>query len=335
MASETDNAEPVRADISGAEVEALLEHGKDGAAQSGVPRPYDLVAPDKIVRGRLPMLDRINERWVADLQRDLRALIRRPLDVALQEVRLLGYGEWQAGLPMPTSFNLYSAKPWQRPVLIGVDGALLFSLVDAYYGGGVRKPAAAARETLTPAEQRLNKILVDLVAGHFRSAFAPITALDLKHAQTEVNPHYVTMATPSESVVVTRLEVTLNDATAATHLVIPLASLEPVRDKLAEGVKTVSPETEQRWRKSLRAQLESTELSLASVFLETELTVRELLKLKPGDILPIEMPKTAVLRAGPRPLLRGKFGRSRGYNAVSVLEAVKIPGPTTTEEPRK
>jgi flagellar motor switch protein FliM len=122
---------------------------------------------------------------------------------------------------------------------------------------------------------------------------------------------------------VTRVEVTLKEQGGSICLLLPLSSFDPVRDKLAEGLKTVPAETRKRWRDGLAAQLEHTELTLTSVFLETEVTMRELLSMKPGDILPIEMPKTAMLRAGSRPLLRGKFGLSRGYNAVSVLEAVK------------
>jgi flagellar motor switch protein FliM len=134
-------------------------------------------------------------------------------------------------------------------------------------------------------------------------------------------------------VVVTRVEVTLKEQGGSVCLLLPLSSFEPVRDKLAEGLKTVTAETRQRWRQGLRAQLEHTELMLTSVFLETQVTLRELLQMKPGDILPIEMPKTAILRSGLRPLLRGKFGLSRGYNAVSVLEAVKS-APTTEEKQR-
>jgi flagellar motor switch protein FliM len=133
-------------------------------------------------------------------------------------------------------------------------------------------------------------------------------------------------------VVVTRLEVMLEGAGGSLSLVFPLSSFDPVRDKLAEGLKTVSPEIKQRWRASLRTQLEQSELELSTVFLESEITMRDLLKLKPGDILPIEMPKTATLLAGARPLLRGKFGRSRGYNAVSIIEAVKPGTSLTTEE---
>lgn len=332
-----ESAASARPDISSAEVEALLEKDKSAAAAGaspGTPRAYDLVARDKIVRGRMPVLDRLNERWVTEFQRRLVELFRQPIDIALQQVHLAPYGDWLATLPVPTSFNLFTAKPWARNALVAVDGKLLFVLVDSYYGGTGRA-ATGVRDTLTPTEQRLNRIVVDSVAEHFKRAFAPVAALELQHAQTEINPNYVTMATPSETVVVTRLEVSLGEAGGAVSLVVPLTSFDPVRDKLAEGLKTVSAETRQRWRQGLRSQLENTQLDLKSVFLETEISMRELLQLKPGDIVPIEMPKTVTLCAGQRPLLRGKFGRSRGYNAVSVLEAVKTNVINIPEEPRR
>jgi flagellar motor switch protein FliM len=319
-----------RADISSAEVDALLEKGK--GAPPGVPQSYDLVARDKIVRGRMPVLDRLNERWVTEFQRKLAELVRQPVEAALQEVQLAPYGDWLAAVPVPTSLNLCSVKPWARGALIAIEGKLLFALVDKYYGGGGNAAAKTVREALTPTEHRLNKILVDLLTNEFRRAFAPVAALDFQHSQTETNPNYITMATPSETMVVTRVEVSLGQAGGGVTLIVPLSSFEPVRDKLAEGLKSVTPESRQRWQKSLRAQLENTQLELTSVFLETEITMRELLQMKPGDVLPIEMPRTATLRAGSRPLLLGKFGRSRGYNAVSVLEAIKNPGPLPNEE---
>ncbi len=348
MAQEPDTVPPAdgqsavagaRADITSAEVDALLDKNKDAAVPAGTPQPYDLVARDKIVRGRMPVLDRLNERWVTEFQRKLTDLIRQPVEVSLQQVQLAPYGDWLASQPMPTSLNLCTVKPWPRSALVAVEGKLLFALVEKYYGGGATKapakPAApVARETLTPSEQRLNKIIVDLLTDQFRRAFAPVATLEFQHAQTEINPNYVNMATPSETMVVTRVEITLGQTGGGVTLVLPLSSFEPVRDKLAEGLKTVSAESRQRWHRSLRAQLESAQLELTSVFVETEITLRELLQMKPGDVLPIEMPKTALLRAGPRPLLRGKFGRSRGYNAVSVLEAVKSLGPNIEESTR-
>jgi len=320
--AETPNAASQRPNISNAEVEALLEPTEGGAMPPGVPQPYDLVARDRIVRGRMPALDRLNERWVAELERKLAELIRQPLEAKLQEVQLAAYGNWLAAMPAPTSFNLYTVKPWPRNALVAVDGKLLFALVNGYYGG-TRATPKLSRTTLTPTEQRLNKIVIEMLVDLFKRALAPVATLEFQQLQSETDASYVNMATPSETVVVTRVEVTLKEQGGSICLLLPLSSFEPVRDKLTEGLKTVSPETRQRWRQGLRTQLEHTELDLTSVFLETEVTMRELLQMKPGDILPIEMPKVAMLRSGSRPLLRGKFGLSRGYNAVSVLEAVK------------
>jgi flagellar motor switch protein FliM len=333
MADSSNAAAARGADITGEEVDALLVKGKTAAdAAPGEPQPYDLVARDRIVRGRMPVLDRLNERWVTEFERKLGELIRQPLDVTLQEVQLSPYGNWLAAQAVPTSFNLYTVKPWPRNALVAVDGKLLFALVNAYYGG--TRTTQAARESLTPTEQRLNKIVIDMLVELFRKALSPVAALEFAQVQSEVNASYVNMATPSETVVVTRVEVTLKEQGGSICLLMPLSSFEPVRDKLAEGLKTVSPETRKRWREGLAARLEHTELTLTSVFLETAVTMRELLQMKPGDILPIEMPKTAVLRSGTRPLLRGKFGLSRGYNAVSVLEAVKNPVPYSEEKHR-
>jgi flagellar motor switch protein FliM len=331
--AETPTGAPQRPAISNAEVEALLKPAPEGAVTPGEPQPYDLVARDRIVRGRMPALDRLNERWVAEFERKLAELLRQPLEAKLQEVQLATYGNWLAAMPAPTCFNLYTVKPWPRNALVAVDGKLLFALVNAYYGG-TRAIAKINRTTLTPTEQRLNKIVIEMLVDFFKRALAPVATLEFQQVQSEVDASYLNMATPSETVVVTRVEVTLKEQGGSISMLLPLSSFEPVRDKLTEGLKTVSAETRQRWRQGLRTQLELTELELTSVFLETEVTMRELLQMKPGDILPIEMPKTAMLRSGSRPLLRGKFGLSRGYNAVSVLEAVKSTSPITEEKHR-
>ena len=241
MAANPPTPPTARADITNAEVEALLEKGRP-AATPGVPQPFDLVADDRIVRGRMPTLDRLNERWVTEFQRKLGDLIHQPLEVTLQEVQLSPYGKWLAALPVPTSFNLFSIKPWPRNALVAVDGKLLFALVERYYGGGGRPAANPARDSLTPTEQRLNKVVVELLTDHFRRALAPVVALEFQHAQTEVNASYLNMATPSETVVVTRVEVTLNAVGGSICLILPLSSFEPVRGLLmsAPGKVTIA-----------------------------------------------------------------------------------------------
>ncbi len=321
-------SEPTKPKISDDEVDALLEKVERGGVAKAKPRgvgaePYDLVSPDKIVRGRMPALDRINERWVGEFQRKVVELVRRPIQMSIQQVELGSYGDWQAGIPALSSLNLFMVKPWRRSALVAIDGNLLFVLVDAYYGGSGQNVERPGREELSPTERRLNALIVGLLVEHFRQAFESIAVLEFEHHKTEVNPHYVQIATSSETVAVTRIEVVLGDTVGSMSLVLPASALDPVREKLTEGLQDVSKEIKQRWKQALRAHLERTQLELTSVFLEADLTMRELLTLKPGDILPIEMPKTATLYAGAQPLLSGKFGLSRGYNAISIVETAR------------
>ncbi len=320
------------AEISEQEVDALLHGepppatpGDSAAAAPGQIRSYDLVAPDKITRGRMPTLDRINERWVGDFRKALEELIRRPLDVAAHDVQVTRYGDWLAAQPSPSSLNVLSVNPWRGSGLVAIDVRLLYLLVDSFFGGAGMCPDLAERSALTPTEERLNGMLVDLLTTHFSGAFAPVANIQFTRVTTEINPHYATIATPSEAVVVSRLGVQHQEEGGELSLVLPLSMLEPVRERLDESLKTGSAENRTRWFQALRAQLEATELDLCTVFVESRLSMRELLRLKPGDILPIEMPKTATLYAGSRPLFRGKFGRSRGYNALKVIEPIVRP----------
>ncbi len=329
MPDEPESAAGENPDISDEEVDALLEKVESG---EGIPDPsgrspggvrsYDLIAPDKISRGRLPALDRINERWVAEYQQTLSELVQKPIEVTASDVHVTAFGEWLNALPGSASLNIMNVSPWRGAALVTIDAKLLFALVDSYYGGSGEAREEAERSSISPTEDRLNRILVESLARHFQEAFAPVAAIGFEHQRTEMNPHYVSIATTSESVVVTTLEVTLNEAGGAVSLVLPLSLLEPVREKLAEDLQTVSPEWRERWHQGLCRQLEQMNLELSSVFLRSELTMRELLSLKPGDILPIEMPRTTTLFVGDRALLRGKFGRSHGYNAVSIVEAI-------------
>ena len=321
----TDDAENV--EVSSEEVDALLEKEPGDAADgndtgSGVVRSYDLVAPDKIVRSRMPALDRINERWVGEYQQRVSEIVRRPIEVAANDVQITAFGEWLSRFESPSSLNILGVKPWGGSAMVAVGGKLLFLLVDSYYGGTGQVADLPEKLALTPTEERLNRILVDTLIERFCGAFAPIAALQFDFERTEVNPHYASIATPSEPVVVCQLDVSLNEVTGPVSLVMPLSLLDPVREKLLEDLKTVSPESRERWYRAIRKRLEATSLDVTSVFLESEITLRELLALKPGDILPIEMPKTTTLCAGGRPLLTGKFGRSHGYNAVSIVRTV-------------
>jgi flagellar motor switch protein FliM len=313
------------ADMSNEEVEALLDRKGAGAgtvSPEGA-RPYDLAARERIVRGSMPALDRVNERWVGEFEKDVADRVRQPIDVSLTNVQLIPYGEWLTPFPAPSSLNLFAVKPWGGNALIAVDGQLLFGLVEAFYGGRLPSAATQSRSALGLAEGRFNRMLVDALTQQFEAAFQPIAQVEFELLRTEQNPHYASIATPSELVVVSRLDVSLNESGGQLCLIFPMSLLDPVRERLDEQLRAASAETRKLWQDALRDHLASSLLDLKGVFYEGTITMKELLKLKAGDIWPIEMPKTATLRAGGVPLISGKFGRSHGYNAIKVLEAVR------------
>ncbi len=337
MNETTDNDDARNVEVSSEEVDALLEKDQGQKASdddrgAGVVRSYDLIAPDKIVRSRMPAFDRINERWVGEYQQRLSEIVRRPIEVTAGDVHITAFGEWLSRFESPASLSILDVSPWGGSAMVAVGGKLLFVLVDSYYGGTGQVAELPQKLALTATEERLNRILVDTLIANFCDAFEPIASLQFDFQRTEVNSHYASIATPSEPVVVTQLDVSLKEVTGPVSLVMPLSMLDPVREKLLEDLKTVSPESRARWYRGIRKRLEATSLDLTSVFLESEISLRELLALKPGDILPIEMPKTTTLCAGGRPLLTGKFGRSHGYNAVSIVRTVPS---AWNEEPGK
>ena len=236
-------------------------------------------------------------------------------------------------MAVPTSFNLFTVKPWQRNALVAVDGKLLFVLVDSYYGGAARDAECGARgadadraAAQQDRDRHADRPLPARVLAR-RGARVPARA---DRGQCELRHHGDAERNRRRHARRRHVE----GAGGSISLVAPLSSFELGSRQAGRRPEDGDAETRQRWRQGLRSQLEHTQLDLTTVFLETEISMRELLRMQPGDILPIEMPKTAILRSGARPLLRGKFGLSRGYNAVSVLEAVKVRRPIAKEEPR-
>ena len=316
------------AEMSSEEVEALLERNaaKGGAAKPGEVRSYDLAGRERIIRGAMPAFDRINERWVAEFKQVLSERVRRELEVVVENVQPMAYADWLAPFPASSSLNLLSVKPWGGSALIAIESRVLSGLVEAFYGGGAPQAETPARTTLGRAEERFNRFIVDVLTDRFQAAFKPVAELEFEFLRTELNPHYASIATPSETVLVTKLEIKLEEFAGQLCLVMPSSLVDPVRERLDEQLRTASAERKAQWRGALRDHLAKSGLELTGVFFEGQITMKELLRLKSGDVWPIEMPKTAVLRAGGVPLLQGKFGRSRGYNAVKVIEAVQQYG---------
>ena len=328
--------------LSQDEIDALL-HGVDSgkvdtgaAAVPGEVRPYDIGQQVRIVRGRMPTLDMINERFARFFRTSLFNLLRRSVDVTVAPVEMRHFGEYVAMVQVPSSLNLIKVPPLRGTGLLTLDPRLVFTVVDNFFGGSGRFARIDGRE-FTPTERRIIDRLVASAFADLKEAWAPVLAIEPEVVGSEINPHFATIASPTESVVVTRLHVELEGGGGELHITLPYAAIEPLRDLLEAGVQSDRVEGDARWARSLREEIEDAELTLTTVLGSARVTLGQLLDLKAGDVLPCDFEGRVTLCSEGVPLFRGTCGHSRGLHAVRIDERLRrgrpLPEPPTARKP--
>jgi flagellar motor switch protein FliM len=312
--------------LSQDEIDALL-HGVDSGAVSTEPefapgeaRPYDFATQDRIVRGRMPTLEMVNERFARLIRIGIFNLLRRSPEISVRGIEMLKFAEYTHGLFVPTNINLVKVKPLRGTALIIFEPKLVFAVVDTFFGGGGRFHAKIEGREFTATEMRVIQLLLQQVFTDLTEAWAPVLKLEFEYTNSEVNPHFANILTPREYIVVSRFSVELEGVIADIHVSFPYGMLEPLREQLDAGLQSDRAERDERWVTEMRAQINDTEVEISSVLTQKTLALRDLLNLKPGDILPIEMPKQLDLLVENVPVFRGEFGAHGGKRAVKITE---------------
>ena len=317
--------------LSQDEIDALL-HGVDSGdvdtdsnpfPADGRARPYDFATQDRIVRGRMPTLDMINERFARYLRVHLFNLLRRSCEISVIGARVTKFSEYLHSLYVPTSLNLVRVYPLHGTALFVFDPKLVFGLVDNFFGGDGRYYSRIEGRDFTPMEMRVIKNLLDAAFEDMQKAWEPVMRLDFEFINAEVNPQFANIVSPTEIVVINDFHIELEGGGGNLHVTLPYSMIEPIREVLDTGLQSDRSGADKRWQRALEEEIPLAEVEISSTLTETTLTVRQLLDMRPGDIIPVELPETVVLKAEEIPLLRGTFGVSRGINAIRVLELIK------------
>ena len=316
--------------LSQEEIDALLHgvgsgdvetEGDEGLGE-GEARSYDFTSQDRIVRGRMPTLEMINERFARYFRISLFNMLRRQGEISVGGVQMLKFGEYIHSLFVPTSLNLVKINPLRGTGLFVFDPKLVFSAVDNYFGGDGRFHTKIEGREFTPTEQRVIQRMLQQAFSDLQQAWKPVLPVEFEYMNSEVNPQFANIVSPTEVVVVSTFHIELEGGGGALHVTMPYSMVEPIRELLDAGVQSDRSEVDERWRIAIREEMKSAQIELTSVLTETELTVRELMALKPGDVIPIDMPETVVLRSEDIPLFRGRFGVSNGSRAVKITERI-------------
>ncbi len=314
------------------EIDALL-HGVDSGdietetgvpLADGTPVEYDFTSQDRIVRGRLPTLEIVNERLARYLRHSLFNMVRRSAEISTSGVQMVKFSEYVHNLFVPASLNMIKIAPLKGTGLIVLDPKLVFMIVDNFFGGDGRFHAKIEGREFTPAEQRIIRMILDLIFHDLKEAWSPVMALNIDFLGMEVNPHFVNIVSPSEVVVVCTLHVEFESGGGDIHVTMPYSMIEPIRE-LLERIQTDRVDMDERWMATLRSEIMHAEMEMSSRLLETKLTMRQLKDLKVGDVIPVDLPETVTAAVEEVPVLRGVFGRSGGKNAIKVTEIIRKP----------
>jgi flagellar motor switch protein FliM len=319
-----------------AEIDALI-HGVDSGAVNTAPEPgpgevisYDFNNQMRIVRGRMPTLEMINERFARIFRVSLYNLLRRTPEISVQPIQVKKFSEYVHTLHVPTSLNLVKMNPLRGTALVVLEPKLVFATVDNFFGGTGRHAKIEGRE-FTATEQRVIHMVLRNVFADLHEAWSHVAPLDVEFVQSEINPHFANIVSPSEIVVVTSFHIEVDGGGGNLHVTMPYSMIEPLREILDAGVASDRVEKDERWMICLREEIEDAEVQLTTRLGRCNISLATLLNLKPGDIVPCDFSGKVTVLAEDVPVFRGSFGLSHGLQAVKVEERVRRNTSVTNE----
>ncbi|HRO60395.1 MAG TPA: flagellar motor switch protein FliM [Burkholderiaceae bacterium] len=312
--------------LSDDEVQALIERTEDGAAvvaattaaPRGEVRPYDLTQQERIVRGRMPTLELVHDRFARNLRTGLFNFMRRSPDISVGPVKVEKYSAFLRDIVVPSNINIVQVRPLRGSGLLICEPQLVFGIIDSMFGGDGSLPSEFDGRDFSATEQRIIQRTIEVVCTEYRKAWVGVYPLELEYLRSERHPQYASIATPSEIVVSVRFDITIGAARGALHLCLPYATLEPIRETLYSSLQGDSSTIDRRWVHKLSRQLETAEIELVADLAQARATVADLIALEIGDFIELELERTLTAKVDGVPLLDCRYGVSNGRYALKL-----------------
>lgn len=307
------------------DVDEPIENDNEGAVN------FDFSSQDRIVRGRMPTLELINERFARHMRISLFNMLRKTAEVSINGVQMMKFGEYQNTLYVSTSLNMVRFRPLKGTALITMEARLVFILVENFFGGDGRFHAKIEGREFTPTERRIIQLLLKIVFEDYKEAWSPVMGVEFEYLDSEVNPSMANIVSPTEVIVVSSFHIEVDGGGGDFHVVMPYSMVEPIRELLDAGVQSDKMETDVRWSSALREEIMDCPVNFRVNLLEKDISLRDLMELQPGDIIPIEMPEHATMFVEDLPTYRVKMGRSEDKLAVQISEEIERPHVVKTD----
>jgi flagellar motor switch protein FliM len=285
---------------------------------------YDLTNQDRVIRGRMPTLDIIYERFIRLFRISLSNSLRKIATISIISTDLLKFGEFVNTLPIPSCMSIMRFEALRGPALLVFESKLAYALLDSYFGGTDRPYTKIEGKEFTHIELSIIKRVMDLAIADLEEAWAPVHKTKISFVRTEVNPQFVGVVPPSDVIISTTFEVELENASGTIALVIPYSTIEPIKQKLNATFQAETDSKDKLWTKTMSEHLQNVETEVVVNLGSTSITVGDLVNLNVGDIIPLTQDADGELNV----LLEGTskfkclFGISRDNRAVQVTKPV-------------
>ncbi|MCO5400280.1 flagellar motor switch protein FliM [Ralstonia soli] len=318
--------------LSQEEIDALLKGVTDevdeepaAADPSGV-RIYNLGSQERIVRGRMPTLEIINERFARNWRIGLFNFMRRNAEISVGPVKVQKYSEFIRNLVVPTSLNLVHVKPLRGTALFVFDPNLIFLVVDNLFGGDGRFHMRVEGRDFTDVEQRIIQRMLQLVFEHYAKAWQPVYPIDFEFLRMEMHTEFANVATPNEVVVTTSFSIELGSNGGDVHICMPYTMIEPIRDRLTSAIQGEALEVDKRWLRLLSQQVQTAEVELIADLATANVRVSDILNMKAGDVVPLELDDSVTAKVDGVPVMECSYGTFNGQYALRVNRMLNMSG---------
>lgn len=320
--------------LSQSEVDALLSAVSDNRVdvdddvadegmQGGVVQ-YDLANQDRIIRGRMPTLDIIHDRFIRLFRVTLSNSLRKMANLSVNSTGPLKFSEFMNSLPLPSCLNILRLDPLRGAAVMVIESKLLYALVDSFFGGNDVPYTKIEGKDFTQIEIKIARRVVLSAIDDLEKAWEPVYPLKIGYSRTEINPQFVAVVPPSDVVIATTFDVELEKVSGTIKIVIPYSTLEPIKSKLSVGFQSEQLEVDFIWINRVKEQIMHTTANLMVKLGEAHIQVRDLMNLEPGDIIQLDtdatMPLDVLVEGVPK--FKGIPGLLRGNRAIRVTESM-------------
>jgi len=307
--------------LSGGKIEAETTVNEN---DSGI-IPFDLANQDRIIRGRIPVLEIINDRFARIASSALANSMRKKVDVNPISIDMSKFGDFMRSLPVPTNINIFKMEPLRGNAMLVVDTRLVFALVENFFGGYGTQAKIEGRD-FTPIEQTVIKRVVKAILSSMEQSWTPVHDVRIELIRTEINPQFAGIVPPSDVVIVVSLEVELENAIGSLLFCLPYSTIEPIRSKLYAAFQSERLEVDHAWLSRFKDRLLEVPVEMVVPLGHTSITGRQLLNLDVGDILLLDTDTEQTLTV----LVQGvhKFfccpGFTKSNRAIQMVKEAEV-----------